>query len=169
MILLKRVWHNARYTKLNARLLSVCFVKDAGNFFQAFANSCAHEGKLFLDSADSFDLIYWEFSNCAENQFGSIFCYLLMNFPAGIGSESISGNDKDIKSCYRFARIFAFCISFGPFRYLRVKVRNIGIELFNQLTPPSAVTTSSTKKYTSCVASLVHVDFQSNPFRPYRT
>ena len=169
MILLKRVWHNARYTKRNARLLSVCLVKDDGNFFQAFANSCAHAGKPFLDFADSFDLIFRKFSDRAENQFGSVFRYLFMNFPARVGSESISGDDEDIKSCYRFARIFARCISFGPFRYLRVKVRNIGIELFNQLTPPSAVSTSSAEEYTACIKSLIHVDFHSNPFRPYRT
>lgn len=110
-------------------------------------------------------MVFREFSDRAENQFGSIFRYLFMNLPARVGSESISGDDEDIKSCYRFARIFARCISFGPFRYLRVKVRNIGIELFNQLTPPSAVSTSSTEEYTACIKSLIHVDFHSNPFR----
>ena len=169
MMLIKRVWHNARYTKRNARLLSVCLVEDGGDFIQAFANSCSHTGKPFLDFANPFDLICGEFSNRAENQFGSVFRCLFMNLPARVCSESISGNDKDIESCHRFTRIFACCISFGPFRYLRVKIRNIVIELFNQLTPPSAVGTSSPEEYTAFIESLAHVDFHSKPFRPCRT
>mgnify|MGYP005787327057 CR=1 FL=1 len=166
---IKRVWHNARYTKRNARLLSVCLVEDGGDFVQAFANSCSHTGKPFLDFANPFDLICGKFSNRAENQFGSVFRCLFMNLPARVCSESISGNDKDIESCHRFTHIFACCISFGPFRYLRVKIRNIGIKLFNQFTPPSAVSTSSAEEYTAYIEILVHVDFHSNPFRPYRT
>mgnify|MGYP000021181721 CR=1 FL=1 len=70
MILLKRVWHNARYTKLDARLLfgCVCLVENGSNFVQAFANSCAHTGKSFLDFADSLDLVCREFSDRAEDQ-----------------------------------------------------------------------------------------------------
>lgn len=162
MMWIKRVWHNAR-------LLSVCLVEDDGDFFQVVTNSGSHIGKPFPDFANPANLICGKFSDRAENQSGSASHCLFMNLPARVCSESISGNDKDIESCHRFTRIFACCISFGPFRYLRVKIRNIIMEHFNQLLPPSAVSTSSAEEYTAYIESLVHVDFHSNPFRPYRT
>lgn len=122
MILIKRVWQNARYTKHNTRLLSVCLVKYISNFAQAFTNCCTHTSKTFLDFTDSFDLICRKFSNSTEDQFGSIFRCLFMNLPTRVSSKSISSDDEDIKSCHWFACIFTCCISFGPFRYLRVKV-----------------------------------------------